>query len=101
MKLFARRVASKGSGKKRKRRLGLKLLLVVLFLGLCFGLISFYGIWAQTFDLKQVGHMIDDMHRARRSCHLGWPHLACENYRSVVSRVETDLSRSDLSIECG
>jgi len=57
MKLFARRVASKGSGKKRKGRLGLKLLLVVLFLGLCLGLVSFYGIWAQTFDLKQVGEM--------------------------------------------
>jgi penicillin-binding protein 1A len=57
MKLFARRVASKGSGKKRKGRLGLKLLLVVLFLGLGLGLVSFYGLWAQTFDLKQVGEM--------------------------------------------
>ena len=57
MKLFARRVSSKGSGTKRKRRLGLKLLLVTVFLGLCFGLVSFYGIWAQTFDLKQVGEM--------------------------------------------
>ncbi|MGI9089100.1 MAG: transglycosylase domain-containing protein [Chthoniobacterales bacterium] len=60
MKLFARRGSSKKSGepaKKSKRRLGLKVLLVLVVLGLCFGLISFYGIWAQTFDLKKVGEM--------------------------------------------
>ncbi len=60
MKLFARRVSSRGSGRtgnKRKRRLGLKLLLVAVFLGLCFGIVSFYGIWAQTFDLKKFGEM--------------------------------------------
>ncbi|HEV8186061.1 MAG TPA: biosynthetic peptidoglycan transglycosylase, partial [Chthoniobacterales bacterium] len=60
MKLFARRVSSKsgsGSGKKRKRRIGLFAGLIVLLMALGFGLVTFYGIWAQTLDLKKVGEM--------------------------------------------
>jgi penicillin-binding protein 1A len=59
MKLFARRVSSKGGApaKKGKRRLGLKLLLAVVVLGLGFGLVTFYAVWAQTFDMKKVGEM--------------------------------------------
>src|SRR3954451_4677086 len=57
MKQLFARAAARSSGKKKKRRLGLKLLLLVVVLGLGFGIISFYGIWAQTFDLKQVSDM--------------------------------------------
>ncbi|MGZ5019791.1 MAG: transglycosylase domain-containing protein, partial [Chthoniobacterales bacterium] len=42
---------------KRKRRVGLLVLLVALVAACGFGLVSFYGIWAQTFDLKKVGEM--------------------------------------------
>jgi penicillin-binding protein 1A len=54
--LFARARARSG-GRTKKGRLGLKLLLLVVLLGLCFGIVSFYGIWAQTFDLKKVTDM--------------------------------------------
>ncbi|MGZ5504486.1 MAG: transglycosylase domain-containing protein, partial [Chthoniobacterales bacterium] len=57
MKLFARGVASRGGKPKRKRRVGLLVLLVALVAACGFGLVSFYGIWAQTFDLKKVGEM--------------------------------------------
>src|SRR4051812_36237589 len=57
MKQLFARAAARSGGKKKKRRLGLKLLLLVVVLGLGFGIISFYGIWAQTFDLKQVSDM--------------------------------------------
>ncbi|MDQ2659082.1 MAG: PBP1A family penicillin-binding protein [Verrucomicrobiota bacterium] len=60
MKFFARTGSQKNSGagaKKRKRRLGLKLLLAAIVLALGFGLVTFYGLWAQTFDLKKVGEM--------------------------------------------
>lgn len=57
MKLFARRVSSRSSGQKRKRRLGLKLSIAVLFLAAGFGLVTFYAVWAQTFDMKKVGEM--------------------------------------------
>ncbi len=60
MKLFARRVSSAGRApRKRKRRLGLKLttLAVVLVVAAIFGLVTFYAVWAQTFDMKKVGEM--------------------------------------------
>ncbi len=57
MKLFARDVSSSGTKPKRKRRVGLLILLVAVLAACGFGLVSFYGIWAQTFDLKQVGEM--------------------------------------------
>ncbi|MGZ5537837.1 MAG: transglycosylase domain-containing protein, partial [Chthoniobacterales bacterium] len=56
MKLFARSGA-RGGKPKRKRRVGLLVLLVALVAACGFGLVSFYGIWAQTFDLKKVGEM--------------------------------------------
>lgn len=60
MKLFARRVSPKtgaSSSKKRKIRIGLFAAIIVVVLALGFGLVSFYGIWAQTLDLKKVGEM--------------------------------------------
>ena len=57
MKIFARGVSSSGPKPKRKRRIGLFILLVAVLAACGFGLISFYGIWAQTFNLKQVGEM--------------------------------------------
>src|SRR3954454_6769697 len=64
MKLFARRVSSKGRARsaapKKKRRLGLKLVVLAIaavMVACVFGLITFYAIWAQTFDLKKVGEM--------------------------------------------
>ncbi|MGI8821445.1 MAG: transglycosylase domain-containing protein [Chthoniobacterales bacterium] len=63
MKLFARRVSSKNpprAAKGKKRRFGLKLALLLvaaLLLAGVFGLMSFYAVWAQTFDFKKVGEM--------------------------------------------
>lgn len=60
MKLFASRVSSKsrsGSGKRRNRRVGVFAGLIVLLMALGFGLVTFYGIWAQTLDFKKVGQM--------------------------------------------
>ena len=58
MNLFARSVAdSARNGRTRKSRLGLKLLLGALLLAAGFGLVTFYGVWAQTFDLSKVGQM--------------------------------------------
>src|SRR5450755_2124270 len=57
MKLFARGVSSRGTNPKRKRRIGLLVLLIAVIAACGFGLLSFYGIWAQTFDLKKVGEM--------------------------------------------
>ncbi|CAN5497100.1 PBP1A family penicillin-binding protein [soil metagenome] len=63
MKLFARRVSARnggGSVKKGKRRIGLFAGLIgvlVLLLAVGFGVVSFYGIWAQTLDMKKVGEM--------------------------------------------
>src|ERR1700675_848773 len=54
MKLFAR-ASPRKSG--RKFRLGWKLALVALPLAAAFGIMMFYAIWAQTFDLKSVGDM--------------------------------------------
>ena len=54
MKLLARASPKKGG---RKFRIGWKLALVALPLAAAFGIIMFYAIWAQTFDLKTVGDM--------------------------------------------
>ena len=59
MKLFAR-TASKGSGgsrKKRKFRFGWKLLFLGLPLVALFGVLMFYAVWAQSFDIQKVGEM--------------------------------------------
>src|ERR1700731_5349591 len=54
MKLFARASNKKG---RRKFRLGWKLSLLGLPIIAVFGVLFFYAIWAQTFDLKKVGDM--------------------------------------------
>ncbi|MEP6937032.1 MAG: PBP1A family penicillin-binding protein [Chthoniobacterales bacterium] len=45
------------TGKKSRRRRSWKLALFVLPVAGIFGLVTFYGIWAQTFDMKKVGEM--------------------------------------------
>lgn len=60
MKLFTRRAPARRSGsagRKSRWRLGLKLTLAVLVLAIGFGVVAFYGLWAQTYDLKKVGEM--------------------------------------------
>jgi penicillin-binding protein 1A len=56
MKYFAR-----SRPKKPRRnvlfRYGWKITLLVLLLGAAFAVFLFYGTWAQTFDMKQVGEM--------------------------------------------
>src|SRR5207302_4650837 len=54
MKLFARASIKKG---RRKFRIGWKLALLALPLAAFFAVLSFYAIWAQTFDMKKVGDM--------------------------------------------
>jgi penicillin-binding protein 1A len=54
MKLFARASAKKG---RRKFRLGWKLGLLALPLAAFLAVLTFYAIWAQTFDMKKVGDM--------------------------------------------
>src|SRR5438105_9148012 len=54
MKLFARASNKKG---QRKFRIGWKLALLALPLAAFFAVLSFYAIWAQTFDMKKVGEM--------------------------------------------
>ncbi len=61
MKLFARYPPSKKSGganKKRRRRfLNWKLALLVIPLALGFGVLIFFGAWAQSFDMKKLDEM--------------------------------------------
>src|SRR5437016_10759367 len=54
MKLFARASIKKG---RRKFRIGWKLALLALPLAAVFAVLSFYAVWAQTFDMKKVGDM--------------------------------------------
>src|SRR5438067_3736340 len=54
MKLFARASNKKGW---RKFRIGWKLALLALPLAAFFAVLSFYAVWAQTFDMKKVGDM--------------------------------------------
>jgi penicillin-binding protein 1A len=54
MKLFARASNKKG---RRKFRIGWKLALLALPLAAFFAVLSFYAVWAQTFDMKKVGDM--------------------------------------------
>ena len=56
MKLFARRVSSSNGG-KRKARWGWKIFLAAIVLAAGFGLVTFYALWAQTYDMKKVGEM--------------------------------------------
>jgi penicillin-binding protein 1A len=60
MKLFARRVSSgrgRAPAKKSRWRLGLGLTTLVVLTAAAFGVITFYAVWAQTFDMKKVGEM--------------------------------------------
>ena len=59
MKFFARTRATKAASakKKGKRRLGWKLTLAGLFLAGGVGVLAFYAVWAQTFDMKRLGAM--------------------------------------------
>jgi penicillin-binding protein 1A len=54
MKLFARASNKKG---RRKFRIGWKLALLALPLAAFFAVLTFYAVWAQTFDMKKVGDM--------------------------------------------
>jgi len=59
MKLFARSSSSgrsKGAG-RRLLRISWKLALLIVPLAVVFGVVAFYGLWAQTFDMKKVGEM--------------------------------------------
>ncbi len=60
VKLFARQRSAKkadASTKKRGWRIGWKLGLLAIPVAGIFGVTAFYGIWAQTFDMKRVGEM--------------------------------------------
>src|SRR5437763_14461790 len=58
MKFFAR-LQSRGKKKKGNVlfRYGWKITLLVLLAGAGFAVFLFYGTWAQTFDMKNVGEM--------------------------------------------
>src|SRR6201982_718275 len=57
MKLFARRRRPKKARGNILFRYGWKITLLVLLLGAVFAVFLFYGTWAQTFDMKNVGEM--------------------------------------------
>jgi penicillin-binding protein 1A len=60
MKLFARYPPSKksgGSNKKRRRFLNWKLALLLIPLAIGFGVLLFFGAWAQSFDMKKLDEM--------------------------------------------
>jgi hypothetical protein len=60
MKLFARYPPSKKSGgakKKRHRFLNWKLALLLVPLAVGFGVLLFFGAWAQSFDMKKLDEM--------------------------------------------
>jgi membrane peptidoglycan carboxypeptidase len=57
MKFFARFRSRKKKGWSRLFRYGWKVTLLLLLAGAGFAVFLFYGTWAQTFDLKNVGEM--------------------------------------------
>jgi len=61
-------------------------------------IVSFVQGSRQDINLKHVSDMIAQMRRARRNCQLGWSHLACEDYRTIVHGALGP--RSDTSLEC-
>src|SRR6267142_3153082 len=56
MKFFAR-LRSRKKGGSILFRYGWKITLLILLLGAGFAVFLFYGTWAQTFDMKNVGEM--------------------------------------------
>src|SRR6188474_3452553 len=57
MKFFARLRSRKKKGGNRLFRYGWKVTLLILAAGAGFAVFLFYGTWAQTFDMKNVGEM--------------------------------------------
>src|ERR1051325_1270518 len=57
MKLLARTRARTGTQSRTRIRLPWKLMLLGLPVVLFFGVVLFYAVWAQTFDLKKVDDM--------------------------------------------
>src|SRR5215470_872374 len=57
MEFFARLRSRKKKGGSRLLRYGWKVSLLVLLAGAVFAVFLFYGTWAQTFDMKNVGEM--------------------------------------------
>src|SRR5262249_1046307 len=57
MKFFARLRSSKKARGSTLFRYGWKITLLLLLLGAVFAVFLFYGTWAQTFDMKNVGEM--------------------------------------------
>src|SRR5256884_3052035 len=58
MKFFAR-LRSRKKGGSILFRYGWKITLLILLLGAGFAVFLFYGTWAQTFDMKNVGEMLE------------------------------------------
>src|SRR6266496_797128 len=57
MQFFARLRSRKKKGGSRLFRYGWKVTLLILLAGAGFAIFLFYGTWAQTFDMKNVGEM--------------------------------------------
>ena len=57
MKFFARLRSRKKTRGSILFRYGWKITLLILLAGACFAVFLFYGTWAQTFDMKNVGEM--------------------------------------------
>jgi penicillin-binding protein 1A len=57
MKFFARLRSRKKTRGNILFRYGWKITLLILLAGACFAVFLFYGTWAQTFDMKNVGEM--------------------------------------------
>src|SRR5438309_5638302 len=57
MQFFARPRSRKKKGGSRLFRYGWKITLLILLAGAGFAVFLFYGTWAQTFDMKNVGEM--------------------------------------------
>src|SRR5216110_1937849 len=57
MKLFARLRSRKKARRNILFRYGWKITLLILLAGAAFAVFLFYGTWAQTFDMKNVGEM--------------------------------------------
>src|SRR6266480_1564029 len=57
MKLLARLRSRKKKGGSRLFRYGWKVTLLILIAGAGFAVFLFYGTWAQTYDMKNVGEM--------------------------------------------
>src|SRR5437879_2997985 len=57
MQFFARLRSRKKKGGSRLLRYGWKVTLLILLAGAGFAIFLFYGTWAQTFDMKNVGEM--------------------------------------------